>query len=119
VPEEVAPERALTPVAMAVLDFVDTIPPGRVATYGDVARALGLGSPRQVGQVLSRHGIEVPWWRVVMADGRPAPHHATEQLARLRAEGVAANGRRVDLRSARWTGGPAAGPPDRAGQSRA
>lgn len=101
------PGGALSPVAVAVLDVVDTIPPGRVATYGDVARVLGLGSPRQVGQVLARHGVEVPWWRVVMADGSPAPHHATEQLARLRAEGVAANGRRVDLRSARWAGLPA------------
>lgn len=90
---------------MAVLDLVDTIPAGNVATYGDVARAIGLGSPRQVGQVLSRHGVEVPWWRVVMADGTPAPHHAAEQLARLRAEGVPADGRRVDLRAARWGGG--------------
>ena len=86
----------------AVLDLVDRIPPGRVLTYGDVAGHLGMGSPRQVGQVLARHVHEVPWHRVVMADGRPAPHQPDEHLARLRAEGVPVTAGRVDLSRARW-----------------
>jgi alkylated DNA nucleotide flippase Atl1 len=91
--------------AVAVLDVVDAIPPGLVMTYGDVAARVGLRSARQVGQVLARHGHEVPWHRVVMADGSVALHNAIEQLARLRAEGVPVRGGRVDLRRARVPAG--------------
>ena len=86
----------------AVLDVVDTIPAGRVMTYGDIARHLGLRSPRQVGQVMARRGHEVAWHRVVMADGSPAPHHVDEQLARLRADATPLRGARVVLDDARW-----------------
>ena len=85
-----------------MLDLVDRIPPGRVLSYGDVAGHLGMGSARQVGQVLARHGHEVPWHRVVMSDGRPAPHKPGEHLARLRAEGVPVADGRVDMERARW-----------------
>jgi methylated-DNA-protein-cysteine methyltransferase-like protein len=87
---------------LTVLDVVDAIPPGCVMSYGDIAHYLGLSSPRQVGQVLARHGHEVPWQRVVMADGSPAPHHAGEQLAQLRADGTPLKGSRVDMVPARW-----------------
>ena len=92
--------------ARAVLDLVDAIPPGRVMTYGDIAEALGSRSPRQVGQVMSHHGHEVPWQRVVLASGEPAPTAVREALRLLREEGcpLAAGGRRVDLARARWTG---------------
>lgn len=86
----------------AVLDVVDTIPPGQVMTYGDIARWLGIASPRQVGQILAHHGHRVPWHRVVMADGRAASPHSEEQLARLRDDGVPVRGNRVELRTARW-----------------
>jgi methylated-DNA-protein-cysteine methyltransferase related protein len=92
-----------------VLDVVDAIPAGRVMSYGDIAEYLGMGSPRQVGQVLARHGHEVPWQRVVMADGSPAPHHAGEQLAQLRSEGTPLRGARVEMARARWW--PAEEPP--------
>ena len=94
--------RAATERAFAVLDLVDAIPAGRVMTYGDIARHLGLGSPRQVGQILAHRGHEVPWHRVVMADGSPAPTQPSEQLARLRADGTPLRGRRVALDRARW-----------------
>ena len=92
--------------ARAVLDLVDEIPPGRVLTYGDIAEALGSRSPRQVGQVMSAHGHEVPWQRVVLATGEPAPTAVEEALRLLRAEGcpLTAGGRRVDLARARWSG---------------
>jgi alkylated DNA nucleotide flippase Atl1 len=86
----------------SVLDLVETIPPGRVMTYGDVAAHVGVPSPRQVGQVLARRGHEVPWQRVVMADGGLVPHARADHLARLRAEGTALRGTRVDLDRARW-----------------
>jgi alkylated DNA nucleotide flippase Atl1 len=92
--------------AARVLDVVDRVPAGRVVTYGDVAEYLGVGGPRQVGAVMSRHGAAVAWWRVLHADGSPPPGLESEALARLRAEGTAlrASGTRVDLARARWDG---------------
>jgi alkylated DNA nucleotide flippase Atl1 len=86
----------------AVLDVVDAIPAGRVMTYGDIARYLAMPSARQVGQILARAGHEVPWHRVVMADGSPASPHPVEHLARLRADHTPLRGGRVDLSAARW-----------------
>lgn len=96
-----------TPYAEAVLDLVEQIPPGRVMAYGDVARALADGGPRQVGRVMSHWGGGVPWHRVVRADGRPAQGHEQVALRALRAEGtpLAADGSRVDMRRARWLPG--------------
>jgi alkylated DNA nucleotide flippase Atl1 len=93
-----------TPYARRVLDVVDRIPPGRVMTYGDVAEFMGSGTGRTVGTVLSKHGHEVPWWRVVQASGRPAEPHIQDALGRLRAEGCPVRGDRVELVRARWDG---------------
>jgi methylated-DNA-protein-cysteine methyltransferase related protein len=82
---------------------VAAIPPGSVATYGDVAALAGAPSPRLVGRVLSEDGHDLPWQRVLRADGTTAPHLTREQLALLRTEGVLADGERVDLRRYRWT----------------
>jgi alkylated DNA nucleotide flippase Atl1 len=93
-----------TPYARTVLDLVDRIPKGRVMTYGDVAEYLGTGTGRTVGTVMSKHGQEVPWWRVVQASGRPAEPHHQEALAKLVTEGCAVRGDRVLLSVARWDG---------------
>ena len=92
-----------SPKARAVLDVVETIPPGAVMSYGDVAAWAGLGSPRYVGHVLSRFGDEVPWHRVVRADGSFARHLADEQAALLRAERtpLSPDGGRADMARAR------------------
>ncbi len=102
---------ALTPYARSVLDVVDRIPPGRVLTYGDVAELLDRRGARSVGMVLARYGAEVPWHRVVLASGAPAPGHETEALRRLRVERVplVGDGSRVDLTRARWDGRPRRG----------
>jgi methylated-DNA-protein-cysteine methyltransferase related protein len=94
--------RALSALVLAVLDFVDAVPSGMAVSYGEVAAATG-ATPRQVGQILARHGDEVPWHRVVMADGTPARHLTERQTALLSAEGVPfrSNGRRVDLAALR------------------
>jgi len=84
-----------------VLSAVEAIPVGQVATYGDIAALIGRGGPRQVGEVMSRHGAAVPWWRVVRADGQPARGHTERALARLREEGTPLRGDRVDLLRAR------------------
>ncbi|MDP9417716.1 MAG: MGMT family protein [Actinomycetota bacterium] len=98
--------------AERVLELVERIPAGRVMSYGDVAEELGAGGPRQVGAVLAAYGGGVPWWRVLRADGTPAPHLATRALERLRAEAVpvSADGSRVVMPLARWDPGDAQEP---------
>ena len=86
----------------AVLSAVEQIPPGRVASYGDLAELVGRGGPRLVGRVMSTQGAGVPWWRVVRADGRPARGLEDAALAHLRDEGAALRGDRVDMRRSRW-----------------
>jgi methylated-DNA-protein-cysteine methyltransferase related protein len=93
-----------TPYALEVLDLVDRIPAGRVMTYGDVAEMHGRGSARTVGAVLSEHGREVPWHRVVQASGRPAEPHLREALDLLAGEGCPLRGERVVMAEARWDG---------------
>ncbi len=91
-----------TPFAEEVLDLVSEIPPGRVAAYSDIADLLGKGGARQVGQAMARFGSGVAWWRVLRADGTCAEIHRDEQMRRLRGEGVAFAGHRVDMTRARW-----------------
>ena len=71
------------------------IPEGRATTYGTLAEA-GRGArggprvgARWVGQAMARCPDDVPWWRVVYADGsmKGSPG-ADEQRARLAEEGV-------------------------------
>ena len=65
------------------------IPPGETSTYGEVAERAGIpGRSRLVGRILAEDGHDVPWHRVLRANGTCAPHIATEQSARLRVEGV-------------------------------
>ena len=83
--------------------LVAEIPAGRVATYGDIAAAAGLPSPRIVAWIMRTDSADLPWHRVIRAGGRPAPHLAEEQLARLRAEGVLACDGRVALDEVRYS----------------
>ncbi|MCB1264843.1 MAG: MGMT family protein [Mycobacterium sp.] len=85
----------------SVRALVASIPPGRVATYGDIACAAGLSSPRIVGWIMRTDGADLPWHRVITASGRPAPHLAARQLELLRAEGVLATDGRVALSGGR------------------
>src|SRR3954468_7348636 len=94
----------MTAFAQRVLDVVDGIPRGRVLSYGDVAELLGAGSARAVGRVMAMWGSEVPWHRVLRADGTWATHKADRQPELLRRERVPARGSRVDMASARWDG---------------
>ena len=90
--------------AHRILACVDSIPPGRVMTYGDVAEFVGIRSARTVGRVLANDHGTVPWHRVLRADGSLPEHLYTEQRQRLLAEGVRFTGDRVDLRRHRWDG---------------
>jgi methylated-DNA-protein-cysteine methyltransferase-like protein len=89
--------------AEQVLDAVRAIPEGFVRTYGD----LSPGAPRFSGAALRNVDGDVPWWRVVRADGSLAM--GEEQRARLAAEGVpflATDPARLDMRIARLPDSP-------------
>jgi len=84
-----------------ILDRVRAIPEGFVATYGDCCP----GAPRMTGRVLASCGSDVPWWRVVRADGSLAQGERQREL--LEAEGVPVLRGRVVMSEARF-GGPLA-----------
>jgi methylated-DNA-protein-cysteine methyltransferase-like protein len=93
---------------------VARIPPGRVATYGQVATLAGIpNGARQVGYALAalRPGHRLPWHRVVNARGAISMRDSgavAEQRFRLEKEGLQFSvGGTVDLRSCRWDGGEA------------
>ncbi|HKG63005.1 MAG TPA: MGMT family protein [Solirubrobacteraceae bacterium] len=79
-----------------VLERIRETPEGFVRAYGDVSP----GAPRFAGTVLSgNHDPDLPWWRIVRADGSLAK--GARQRALLDAEGVPFRGERVDMRIAR------------------
>ena len=79
----------------AVYEYVRTIPAGRVTSYGAVGAEIGLG-PREVGWAMNIAPKDVPWQRVVGADGylriaKRDPHLRALQQSLLEGEGVALN----------------------------
>ena len=99
----------VTPFQARVYEVVSRIPPGRVATYGAVAAALGCRSARSVGQALKRNPFapRVPCHRVIAAslmiggfEGEAAGGAAADRKRKLLArEGVLfMEGRLVDSR---------------------
>ena len=80
------------------------IPPGTVATYADVARAIGRPRAwRHVGTVLGMNrDPATPCHRVIRSDGFVGgfgmPGSTREKVRRLCHEGVAVTAERVDLR---------------------
>ncbi|MFN0028659.1 MAG: MGMT family protein [Acidimicrobiales bacterium] len=102
--------QAETPFEQAVLRVLLALTPGEVVTYGEVAEEAGYpGRARAVGHLLARGPrppdpaqamagdqiSEVPWWRVVAANGRLVPGMEAEHARRLRAEGVHVGPNRV------------------------
>jgi alkylated DNA nucleotide flippase Atl1 len=89
----------------AVWALARKVPPGQATTYGLLAEAhfgvrggvrgtagvvpRRIGGARAVGQAMARCPGDVPWWRVVHADGSmKGTSGADEQRARLAEEGV-------------------------------
>ncbi|MDQ2648204.1 MAG: MGMT family protein [Actinomycetota bacterium] len=76
-----------TPFQAGVLAFVSRLEPGDLATYAEVAEAIGRpGGGQAVANVL-RRAPDAPWWRVVPSDGRVYRSHRPVQVPLLRAEG--------------------------------
>lgn len=90
-----------------IFDYVRTIPTGRVLAYGEVGQAVG-ETARTVGWAMSLVPKDVPWHRVVGADGylriaRRAAELATEQRRRLQEEGVILNEKDCVLAEYFWS----------------
>lgn len=92
----------------AVYQIVAAIPPGQVASYGQIARQAGFPRhARFVGRLMSRlpRGSTLPWHRVLRGDGHLALANTPSgdvQTQRLIDEGVTVLGARVP-RSFFWT----------------
>lgn len=93
-----------------IRDVVRDIPPGCVASYGQVAEMAGVPrGARQVGYALRTLPArsDVPWQRVVTASGRlafePTSAAFRRQQRLLRKEGVPVLGGRVNMREHRWS----------------
>lgn len=90
--------------------WVRRIPSGRVATYGQIAQLAGLGShARLVGYALAAlpEDSDVPWHRVVNAQGRVSPRGTPGwdrlQRALLEGEGILfGSDARIDLARQGW-----------------
>jgi len=108
-----AMSRTPNDIDLRIWQVVMLIPPGNVATYGDVARHAGLpGAARRVGRALRGlpEDTRIPWHRVINAQGKlvvPGGSVAQErQRTRLEREGIQFRGNTVlNLRSCRWQPG--------------
>jgi methylated-DNA-protein-cysteine methyltransferase-like protein len=83
----------------AIRAAIRSIPRGKVATYGSVARAAGFANGARQTAATLHHSIGLPWHRVLGAGGeiKLRGDSAFEQRFRLQAEAVTFRGRRVDM----------------------
>ena len=98
-----------------IWQIVAMIPPGRVSTYGEIARQAGMpGAARRVGKALRDlpDDTRIPWHRVVNAQGRISLPEGSPsrmyQRTQLETEGLvfsAAN--TLSLRRYGWPNHPA------------
>lgn len=96
----------------AIYLAVSTIPPGKVVTYGELARLAGLpGAARLAGTLMSglSENSTLPWHRVINAQGRISlPEHSAAgkiQQERLEAEGVIFERGKINLHIYRYNAG--------------
>ena len=100
----------MTAFSKRALLIVSRIPPGRVATYGDIARIAGKPrASRAVGNLMRAAEMPgLPYHRVIAANGRLGGYGANPQLkaALLGAEGIVVRrGRILEFRRVRWEAG--------------
>ena len=72
--KEIKPDKRT--VYERVYEIVRQIPPGKVASYGQIARIVGGCTPRMVGYAMSalKSGSDVPWQRVINSQGKISAH---------------------------------------------
>jgi len=94
-----------------VYELVRLVPPGCVATYGQIAACVDRCTPRMVGCAMAATppGRDIPWHRVINSQGRVSVRANGErdimQQLLLEAEGVLFNKNgKVDLNTVGWKG---------------
>jgi methylated-DNA-protein-cysteine methyltransferase-like protein len=99
------------PTYERIYAVVRRIPPGRVATYGQVATIVGGCTARMVGYAMAAlpYDTDVPWQRVINRQGKISPRAAGDGTLRqrqlLEAEGVDFDeASRVDFEEVGWPG---------------
>ena len=101
----------MTPFTERAVKIIQSIPAGKVTTYGQIARMAGNPrGARQVARILhamsESHGL--PWHRIINAQGRialSAPDAFALQKGLLEAEGILVdNSGCVDLSTYGWLG---------------
>jgi methylated-DNA-protein-cysteine methyltransferase-like protein len=85
------------------------IPRGQVATYGQIAELVGDCTARVVGYAMAAAPDDVPWQRVINAQGKISPRAdgwgSEAQRLRLEEEGVHLDAdHKVDFKRYRWAG---------------
>jgi len=93
------------PFFKQVYSVVEQIPQGKVLSYGQIARVLGRPrAAREVGRAMRFCPNELPWHRVVMADGTVTGGMSADiRRAFLESEGVAfLSDGRVDMKLCGW-----------------
>ena len=101
----------LEPTYARIYVVVRQIPPGKVATYGQIAQIVGGCTARMVGYALAAApaGGDVPWQRVINAQGKISlrANSGENALQRqlLEEEGIRFDAQsRVNLKQDRWSG---------------
>lgn len=95
--------------AIALTQVIASIPSGKVATYGQLARLAGYpGYARQVGRFLKHLPTDttLPWHRVINSQGRisfpiDSPGYL-QQVARLQTENIVISQGKVALKRYLW-----------------
>lgn len=106
-----------------VWNLVRDVPRGKVVTYGWIAKSLpepaspeldeqSFSVARLVGSAMAASPADVPWHRVINAQGRVSSWaDAGKQIRLLEAEGVCFVQGRADLNEHQWHGSDQADPP--------
>ena len=76
-----------TAFQQAVVEAVRRLAIGDLVTYGDVAEEVGRPAAGQAVANVLRCAPDLPWWRVLPADGRLYRTHAPVQRGLLESEG--------------------------------
>jgi len=95
----------LNPFFKQVYDVVKRVPYGKVISYGEIAKLLGKPrAAREVGRAMRCCPEDLPWQRVVMADGSiTGGVYAEIRRAILESEDVTfLKDGRVDMKKCRW-----------------
>ncbi len=98
----------ISPFSKKVIEIIQKIPAGKVATYGQIAILAGNNkAARQISRILhsSSEKYDLPWHRVINSQGRISmkPCEGFEmQKAMLVSEGIQIISDKIDLAKYQW-----------------